>query len=186
MKALYLAGPDVFLPNAGEIGARKREICRSHGFEGIFPLDAGSETDPSAIFRANCARMRRADGGLVNLSPFRGPSADPGTLFELGFLFALGKPVFGYTSRGADYARRVRAQCGRLVRREGRLWDPSGRLVEDYGLSDNLMIPGALGEAGGELVVVEERGRDALAALRSFALLVARLAERELARAASR
>ena len=36
---VYLAGPDVFLPNAAEIGRRKREICAQYGFEGVFPLD---------------------------------------------------------------------------------------------------------------------------------------------------
>ncbi len=27
---VYLAGPEVFLPNAREIGARKRAICERH------------------------------------------------------------------------------------------------------------------------------------------------------------
>jgi len=36
---IYLAGPDVFLPDALEVGKRKREICARHGLRGLFPLD---------------------------------------------------------------------------------------------------------------------------------------------------
>ena len=154
---IYLAGPDVFLPGAVEVGRRKLEICRQFGFEGLFPLDPdpGIEADPTAIFRADCALMRRADIGLFNLTPFRGPSADAGTVFELGFMFALGKPVYGYTGTSSVYADQVERQCGPLVARDGRLWDRSGYEVEDFDLIDNLMIIGAIREAGGALAAVE-------------------------------
>ena len=176
---LYLAGPDVFLANALDVGARKRALCAERGHEGLSPID--SEPRPrgaSAIFRANCALMRRADAGVFNLTPFRGPSADAGTAFELGFLFGLGKPVFGYTSRGGAYAKRVREQTGKLARRRGQLWDASGVAVEQFGLADNLMIACAIAEAGGPLVAVSERGPEALAAFRAFEKLLDRLAVR--------
>ena len=35
---IYLAGPDVFLPDAVAIGQRKREICLRHGVTGLYPL----------------------------------------------------------------------------------------------------------------------------------------------------
>ena len=38
-KSVYLAGPDVFLVDAIDVGQRKREMCREFGFDGIFPLD---------------------------------------------------------------------------------------------------------------------------------------------------
>jgi nucleoside 2-deoxyribosyltransferase len=179
---LYLAGPDVFLPNALEIGSRKRALCAARGFEGLFPIDV--EADPkrpasaASIFSANCALMRLADAGVFNLTPFRGPSADAGTVFELGFLFALGKPVHGYASRGGDYAQRVREQGDKLARRGGRLWDEAGFAVEDFGLPDNLMIARAIAEAGSHNVVVEEMGPEALAAFGAFEALVDRLAGR--------
>ena len=31
---IYLAGPDVFLPNAIEVGKKKKAICEEFGFEG--------------------------------------------------------------------------------------------------------------------------------------------------------
>ena len=39
MNRVYLAGPEVFLVNARDVGARKRAICARHGLVGIFPAD---------------------------------------------------------------------------------------------------------------------------------------------------
>ena len=72
---ISLAGPDVFLADAVEIGRQKLELCRHFGFQGIFPLDQ-DEADAFGIFRANRSLMRQADIGLFNLTPFRGPSAE--------------------------------------------------------------------------------------------------------------
>ena len=101
---LYLAGPEVFLPEAIEIGRIKKDLCARYGIEGLYPFD--NEVSPRSgeavdrlIYRANIAMIRDADGGIFNLTPFRGPSADVGTVFELGFLSALGKAAFGYTNR---------------------------------------------------------------------------------------
>lgn len=167
---IYLAGPDVFLRDAAEVGRRKQEICREFGFEGLFPLDQDEATgaDPASIFRANCALMRQADIGLFNLTPFRGPSADPGTVFELGFLFALGKPVHGYSSATSIYRERVATAMGPLVSESGRCWDHAGHSVEDFGLADNLMIVRAILDSGGDIAVVKEEGRLSLAAYQAF------------------
>jgi nucleoside 2-deoxyribosyltransferase len=87
---VYLAGPDVFLPDALEIGRRKIEICRRHGVSGLYPLDNvvdRAATDASLqIFRANEAMMDQADAVIANLTPFRGPGADAGTVYELGYM----------------------------------------------------------------------------------------------------
>jgi nucleoside 2-deoxyribosyltransferase len=157
---IYLAGPDVFLANAGEVGRRKQELCRQFGFEGLFPLDqdeAVAAGDAMEIFRVNCSLMRQADIGMLNLTPFRGPSADAGTVFELGFLFAQGKRIYGYAGMSPIYADRVEVHYGRLVERDGRRWDRDGYAVEDFSLSDNLMIVCSIWEAGGSISVVEEK-----------------------------
>ncbi len=92
MQKVYLAGPEVFLPDAIEIGRRKKELCARYGFEGLFPFDneiepkeAGEGTD-KVIYQANERMIRRADLGICNLTPFRGANADVGTVFELGML----------------------------------------------------------------------------------------------------
>jgi nucleoside 2-deoxyribosyltransferase len=45
VKKIYLAGPDVFAPDAREIGRLKVAICGRHGLHGIYPLDV-VDVDP--------------------------------------------------------------------------------------------------------------------------------------------
>ncbi len=61
MLTVYLAGPEVFLPDAIELGERKKRLCRAYGFEGLYPLDneitpASGERIDRLIYRANEAR----------------------------------------------------------------------------------------------------------------------------------
>lgn len=186
---LYLAGPDVFLADARDIGRRKQEICREFGFEGLFPLDNDDTVgrDAASIFRANCALMQRADIGLFNLTPFRGPSADAGTVFELGYMFASGKAVHGYSSVSTAYRARVGPGLESLAAPR----DGNGYAIENFGLTDNLMIVRAILEAGGELTSIEENAGAAdsasLAAFRAFrACLEAVSARTDIARAEKR
>ena len=89
--SVYLAGPEVFLPNAREIGARKRAICERHGLIGVFPADEETACDPAlplsewglAISRVMEQVMRKCDTMIVNLTPFRGPSADVDSAYEM-------------------------------------------------------------------------------------------------------
>lgn len=79
---VYLAGPEVFLPDATEVGRRKVEICDLYGLLGVFPLELDHPPGPatsSTIFAACVAAMRDADAAVANLTPFRGVGADPGT-----------------------------------------------------------------------------------------------------------
>src|SRR6266436_6702193 len=108
---IYLAGPDVFLPDAIEIGRRKAAICARHGVRGLYPLDNAvdlSAADASlAIFEGNEAMMDAADAIIANLTPFRGPGADPGTVYELGYMAGRGKLLFAYSNDPAIYVERV-------------------------------------------------------------------------------
>ncbi len=156
MLTVYLAGPEVFLPDAIEIGRRKKQVCAQYGFEGLYPLDneipakAGARAD-RLIYQANKAMMERADFGICNLTPFRGPSADPGTVFELGLMVALRKRVFAYTNDASDYARRVASAPpdGRL----DTLRDQSDLMIEDFGNFDNLTLEWAVRESSGHPIV---------------------------------
>src|SRR5262245_42850299 len=96
LPSVYLAGPDVFLSDACAPGARLKAICNAAGLEAHLPLDADLASAP-AIAAANEARIRACDGMLANLTPFRGPSADAGTIYEVGYARALGKVIVGYT-----------------------------------------------------------------------------------------
>lgn len=190
---IYLAGPDVFLADARRVGERKQQICREFGFEGLFPLDNDDAVgaDAAKIFRENCALMRKADAGVFNLTPFRGPSADAGTVFELGFMFALGKPVYGYTSATGNYLKRVSA-LEPVKLREGEPSDRDGYAVENFGLIDNLMIAHAIEASDGAVAAVAEPTASgaSLAAFEAFKaclqIMQSRLAEAEKVRRSRR
>jgi len=83
-------------------------------------------------------------------------------------MFALGKPVYGYSRAAPVYSARVGAFSGPLVDRHGRRWDRDGYAVEDFGLVDNLMVDGAIREAGGKIVRVHEDAGEPLAAFPAF------------------
>ncbi len=111
---------------------------------------------------------------VANLTPFRGPSADPGTLVELGWFLGRGRLVFGYSNSALSFDERSRHYVRAFP-------DPHpGLSVEDFGLPDNLMIPGAVVAGGGQSMAVPLDGRDRpFDALDVFARCVA-LAARQL------
>jgi nucleoside 2-deoxyribosyltransferase len=178
---IYLAGPDVFLQEPVEMGRRKKEICARYGLTGLFPLD--NEVDPTAkdaslnIFRGNEAMMNKADAIIANLTPFRGPGADPGTVYELGYMAARGKLCLGYSNDPSLYAERV-TRFTELSNRDGRLIDAEGLTVENFGLADNLMMIHALDLYGCTLVVPRQQADDIWHDLTSFEACVRLAAER--------
>ena len=186
-KRVYLAGPEVFLPNPLEIGAAKRAICAKHGLEGVFPLD--NEIDLTGlspqeaglkIYRANRTCMDGCDLVIANMTPFRGPSMDVGTAFEMGYMRGLGRPVFGYSNVETRFFERTAAfYGGRLEPREGdgSPSDPLGHQVEQFGLVDNLMLDGAVDDAGVAVItrtVPEEARYTNLSAFEACVELAAR------------
>jgi nucleoside 2-deoxyribosyltransferase len=178
---IYVAGPDVFLPDAVEFGRRKAEICAHHGVTGLYPLD--NAIDPSAseaslkIFAGNEAMMMEADAIIANLTPFRGPGADAGTVYELGFMAGRGKLCLGYCNDPAPYADRVR-KFTTVDEQAGRLADAAGLTVEDFGLSENLMIIHALALHGCALVAPRQAPADVWHDLTAFEVCVRMAAER--------
>jgi hypothetical protein len=130
----YIAGPDVFFPNAQERAMYAKMLAESLGFKALVPVDNEvHENTPQntskAVFSGNIEMLKEADFIIANISPFRGPSADPGTVWEIGFAYALGKPIFAYTSDTNDYLSKVN-EMG-LVQ---------NCMVENFGDVDNLMI----------------------------------------------
>ncbi len=154
---VYLAGPDVFFPDPLAWAARKSTICVAHGLEPVTPFDAVPEPpawarlpEADRIARRNEAHIRACTAVIANLTPFRGASADAGTIYEVGFARGLGLRVFGYSTVTMLLAARSRAVAGGAG-----LTDGDGFTIEDFGLSDNLMIDCAVREAG-VLVVQDE------------------------------
>src|SRR5690349_21561159 len=144
---IYLAGPEVFLPDALAIGQAKQAICARHGVTGLYPLDNSDDSSARLtsldIFTRLEEMMDNADAIIANLTPFRGPGADPGTVYELGYMAGLGKLCLGYSNDPTLYADRVR-EFTEIEGRDGRLIDRNGLTVEDFGHTDNLMMIHAL------------------------------------------
>lgn len=143
----YMAGPDVFLQNAQEKADEVRALCLQYGVESLIPADNNEQDNESEslpeeaqslrIFKKNVALIDRADLVIANLEPFRGPSADVGTVWEIGYAFAQGKKVFAYSSMASHYLHRVSPK----MPVQGVEWiDQEGMLIENFGLFDNLMI----------------------------------------------
>ncbi len=140
MKA-YLAGPDVFRPDALAWAAEARALCAGFGVEALVPLDCVL-TRADEIYRHNIALIARADVVLANLDAFRGAEPDSGTCFEAGYAVALGKPVIGYTRAPAGRHSRLLAWQGEppVMDGGGVLRDRDGWLVENFGHPANLML----------------------------------------------
>ena len=144
---IYLAGPEVFLPDPAAAAARLQRLCAGHGLDGVFPLDqavAPRRGEPPAghaarIRAANLDLIRGADMVLANVTPFRGPSPDDGTVYEMGFAAALGRPVFAYSDDPRALLERTRALMP-VTERNGVWRDDAGMMVEEFGLPVNLML----------------------------------------------
>jgi nucleoside 2-deoxyribosyltransferase len=158
---IYLAGPEVFHPDAAALGRQKQALCGDYGFDGLFPLDnkivrqATPAATAMAIYVANRGMIEAADAVIANLTPFRGPSADPGTVFELGYAARLGRLVLGYSNQEGTLLDKTRAADPAASRDAARgIWrDCLGLEIEDFGLADNLMIACCLEAAGAPLVI---------------------------------
>lgn len=127
MKKIYLAGFDVFAPDAKQRGAKMKMQCAGQGFIGLYPFDNEAD-NPDDIFAGNCGLIDQADIVIANLNPFRGAEPDSGTCFEVGYAVAKGKTVYGYLSD----MRTMREKLGSQ--------DENGFSVENFGLPVNLML----------------------------------------------
>jgi nucleoside 2-deoxyribosyltransferase len=181
---VYLAGPDVFRPDAARHGAALKAVCAEMGLQGVFPLDAVRGGTPPAwlslsparrIALCNEAHMRGCVAVIANLTPFRGPSADAGTVFEVGFARALGLPVYGWTEDARGYTERVVATARLPLAGDpdGTRRDADGMEIEAFGCVDNLMLDGAIAASGGCIVAAEPGSADPLAAFRACCRLLA-------------
>lgn len=142
MRKVYIAGPDVFAPDWELRAARYVDICSRHGLRAQIP-DAAPPADLTGwqrakwIKNANVAMIRTSDAVIANVTPFRGPNADDGTAFEIGYAEALGKPVWTWSERsGESMIERIPVHLNEL----DIFVDGQGWIVEDFGLATNLMI----------------------------------------------
>jgi len=144
-RRIYLAGPEVFRADVKEHFGTMKRFMAQHGLVGLSPFDSEASALPDhrapadvakQIFQANCSLIRSCDAVLANMTPFRGPSMDVGTAYEIGYADALGLPVFAYSTDQTTYTSRVLQPARNHI-------DANGWTVENFGLTDNLMMVGA-------------------------------------------
>jgi nucleoside 2-deoxyribosyltransferase len=106
------------------------------------------------IGQMNEGLIRSCDLVIANMTPFRGPSTDVGTGYEMGFARALGLPVFAYANVTNLFSPRTVEWLGKSgsTGTDGRFYDDNGMAVEDWDLFDNLMLDSCIISSGGNLV----------------------------------
>jgi len=128
----------VFRSDSKEIGKFLKGLCEAFGFEGVYPLDneiSNIESKPrqalgKEIAEANVELIHGCDYVLANLEPFRGPSADCGTVWECAYAKGLGKMVAGYSkTKSLPYKDKVL-----------NVLPHDGMMVEDFHAWDNIML----------------------------------------------
>ena len=88
----YVAGP--FFNDAEVASMERLEASLEARGKTMFKPRFASDIDvegPEACFRVDVAGIRDAGAVIANLI-----DDDPGTMFEIGYAYALGKPVYGY------------------------------------------------------------------------------------------
>ena len=143
---IYLAGPEVFLPDPLARAAELKVICARLGAIGRFPMDNQAnvaDPDPERMAANICAAdealVAACDAIVANMTPFRGPSMDAGTCYEMGLAKGLGKLVVGWTADQRRWQDKV-ALVSPLTPDGDWFRDAEGNLCRDFGLIDNLMM----------------------------------------------
>lgn len=138
MKKVYLAGPQVFLPNAEEWFEQAIATCLALDLIALVPLNK-SLTGATEIFEYNKTLIRQADCVLADITPFRGSEPDSGTAWEIGFAHALDKPVFMYSKNCLSMRDKALRYFGKSGYDQCEYF-PDGMSAEGFGYAVNLML----------------------------------------------
>jgi nucleoside 2-deoxyribosyltransferase len=96
----------------------------------------------------------------------------------MGFMRALGRPIFAYTNDDRPFFDRVVDSCGGAVRERstGEHEDSDGMVIEPFTLRDNLMLEGAVIASGGCLIARPALHSERYISLAAFERCVAKAA----------
>ena len=157
---LYLAGPEIFLPNAKECAEKQLTLCEKYGFIGLHPIDNNIGLAGSAfgiakdIYRGDVGQVRECDIVVANCNMFRGALIDDGTAYELGYGNALEKPSYGYINKRIGYVNRVTQNYPWHEIENSVRADKDGYLLlDDFGSEINLMMQCGMVANGGRLII---------------------------------
>lgn len=158
---IYIAGPDVFLPNASEVLNQKKDICTKYNMIGLSPMDQFLRLQETyqglelaqKIYEYDVKLIEDCDIIVANCNPFRLALVDDGTSYEIGHGRAIGKTIYGYVTQKRPLPEIVQSRIPLKVHVSGYLMDQDGYLVnEDFGNTVNLMIEFSIISSGGKLI----------------------------------
>lgn len=152
---IYLAGPDVFRKDALKRFALLKKYATKYGHEGLAPFDntidnisqeeLNTPIHSMEIFAQNVKLIDKCDIIIANIEPFRGAGVDDGTAFELGYGFAAGKTMYGYSTLSKLPLRKITEIMFDLNKQ------PKFQEIENFGHSVNLMIAHSIEASGGKI-----------------------------------
>jgi nucleoside 2-deoxyribosyltransferase len=143
---IYIAGPDLFYSDWPQRASRAKTLCADYGLIAVLPVPDQVLTGPgvtessdaeaaSRVFQSCRGAVRKADGVIANLTPFRGSEPDSGTVTECAMAYVWGKPVIGYFNGPALPVPDDADDDGRVLAQDGS-W------LEQFGLTHNVMLHG--------------------------------------------
>lgn len=159
-KRIYLAGPEVFLPNASEVLGSRKRVLEKYDFVVYSPFDGNipenlerNEVLARRIFEENCRLIRESDWVIANCNFFRGTCVDDGTSFEIGYAFQLGKRIYGHRESSLPLPMETAKRIPTTMHESGFRIDGEGFLLnEDFGNRINLMLEYSIEASGGNLI----------------------------------
>lgn len=149
-KKIYIAGPDVFYPNAYEILEYKKQLCSKYGYIGFSPFDneinkkkvKNKQKQRDIIKQNNEELIKSSDIVIANFNSFRGFEPDSGTCFEVGFATALKKKVYIYIENFNKNLQERYAEFNKLKLISS--CDLEGNNIENFGMPINIMFSNAI------------------------------------------
>ena len=147
MPKIFLSDSNIFSKDCHQRVERAAALCAQYGFDCFHPLRSNFHAQAgmappqmaAAICQNNLKELDACDILLAQLDPFRGHEPDSGAVFECGYMFAKGKPVYGYVAdTQKSYCQRYPVKT--FDREDGVYRDEQGRRIEEFSLPVNLML----------------------------------------------
>lgn len=149
MYKIYLAGPTVFLKNSDIVFKELTNLFSLNGFQAITPFE--SELNPflktkrevsSKIYQENLEKIHQCDAIVADLNPFRSEGFEPdsGTVFEVGYGYALKKPIIAVLTDQRPLRTKLSESLGEYETTRGFFDKKHDLLIEDFDNPVNLML----------------------------------------------
>lgn len=147
---IYLAGPDVFRKDANAYFKYLKSLALKYSIEALSPFDSELNTSSAKeIFEVNVKIIGQVDAIFANIIPFRGANVDDGTAFEIGYGFANGQQIYGYSELAShSYSEIVKLQ---------NIKDNLFPHIESFNYPCNLMIAEAIHQTSGKIFTTFEQ-----------------------------